>query len=201
MNQRLKYLGTGVTCQEVPSEISIVINISGCPHKCEGCHSDYLWEYEGRYVSEDLDMIITPYKDLCTCVTFMGGDQNIVELGELCERVSKEYGLKTCVYSGLPVTPENRALLESIHPDYYKIGEYDKNLGGLSDYRTNQRMYKRSREDMSLAKQKNIYSEYDNITKAFWKIDLSKEMSVNYDNSLKPRRNKKEGDQGSNQEE
>ena len=50
---KLKYLGYSIVFQEVPDEVTLAINISGCPHKCEGCHSKYLWEYDGHYVSDD----------------------------------------------------------------------------------------------------------------------------------------------------
>ena len=46
----LKYINYDIVFQEVPNEISLVFNISGCPHKCEGCHSKYLWEYTGNLI-------------------------------------------------------------------------------------------------------------------------------------------------------
>ena len=58
---KLKYLGYSIVFQEVPGEVTLAINISGCPHKCEGCHSKYLWEYDGHYVSDDLEDLIKKY--------------------------------------------------------------------------------------------------------------------------------------------
>lgn len=49
----LKYCSYDIVFQEVPNETTLVFNISGCPHKCEGCHSKYLWDYVGKYVKED----------------------------------------------------------------------------------------------------------------------------------------------------
>ena len=88
---KLKYLGYSIVFQEVPDEVTLAINISGCPHKCEGCHSKYLWEYEGNYISDDLVKLIEKYKGLITCVCFMGGDQNQKELTDLLILVHK-YG-------------------------------------------------------------------------------------------------------------
>ena len=41
----LKYVNTAVVFQEIPDEVTLAINISGCPCRCPGCHShniDYL---------------------------------------------------------------------------------------------------------------------------------------------------------------
>ena len=133
---KLKYLGYSIVFQEVPNEVSLAINISGCPHKCEGCHSKYLWEYNGNYIADDLVKLIEQYKSLITCVCFMGGDQCEQDL-IYCLNVIKTYGLKTCLYSGADEVNSN---IQN-HLDYLKIGHYDKLLGGLDQQTTNQRMY------------------------------------------------------------
>lgn len=132
-NRPLKYLGYGITLQEVPNEISLFINISGCPHKCEGCHSDYLWAYEGKYIGDDLLKILGEYYGLITCVCFMGGEQNMNELYDYL-RYIKLLGLKTCLYSGCELIEE----VEEIVPylDYLKIGRYD-NSKIINDYISN----------------------------------------------------------------
>ena len=43
----LNYLNTGVVFQEIPDEVTLSINITGCPSRCPGCHSQYLWENIG----------------------------------------------------------------------------------------------------------------------------------------------------------
>jgi anaerobic ribonucleoside-triphosphate reductase activating protein len=135
---KLKYLGYATVFQEVPNEISLAINISGCPHHCEGCHSKYLWEYKGNYISNDIDKLIDQYDNLISCVCFMGGDQNINELAELLKQV-KNRNLKTCIYSGR----DDKEYFDNILPliDYLKIGRYIEKLGGLNSKTTNQRMY------------------------------------------------------------
>lgn len=134
----LKYLGYGITFQEVPNETSLVINISGCPHHCEGCHSEYLWEYEGDYISKKIYNIINKYDGLFTCVCFMGGEQNIKELKNLFG-IIKSLGYKTCLYSGLDDKNYFKDMYSTI--DYLKIGRYIKELGGLDNNRTNQKFY------------------------------------------------------------
>lgn len=154
---KLKYLGYSVVFQEVPDEVTLAINISGCPHKCEGCHSKYLWEYEGNYISDDLDDLIKKYNGLITCVCFMGGDQNQKELTDLLITVHK-YGLKAALYTG-------RDFMGDLHIrvlgnlDYCKIGHYDSNCGGLDNPNTNQVMLKWDWKT----------NQWNDITHKFWK--------------------------------
>ena len=142
----LKYLGYSVTFQEVPNEISLIINISGCPHKCEGCHSEYLWEYDGKFVSDDIYKIIKQYDGLISCVCFMGGDQNIKELNNYL-RYIKSIGLKTCIYSGEGFD-YFKDYLDNI--DWLKCGKYidelrcDNNIQyGIKLATSNQKIYKK----------------------------------------------------------
>lgn len=137
MQKKLKYDSYDIVFQEVPNEITLVFNITGCPHKCEGCHSKYLWKNHGNFVSDDIKNLINKYKGMITCVCFMGGDQNINELNQLLI-LTRQEKLKTCVYSGLDtVDVFDLQLL-----DYLKIGSYNQDLGGLNCKTTNQKMYK-----------------------------------------------------------
>lgn len=146
-NLPLKYLGYGIVLQEVPDEISLAINISGCPHKCEGCHSKYLWEYEGEYLSEYFINIIETYKLFISCICFMGGEQNQEELLEYLKH-AKSIGLKTCLYSGCDSINDIEMLLPYL--DWVKTGRYDELLKtndniqyGVKLATSNQHMYKK----------------------------------------------------------
>ncbi len=146
-NLPLKYLGYSIALQEVPNEISLVINVSGCPHKCEGCHSQYLWEYKGNYISEDFNNILNFYDGMITCVCFMGGEQNVDELESYLKYV-KEYGLKTCLYSGCDSIEEIATLLPYL--DWIKVGRYEESLRtdnniqyGIKLATSNQHIYKK----------------------------------------------------------
>ena len=154
---KLKYLGYSIVFQEVPGEVTLAINISGCPHKCEGCHSKYLWEYEGNYISDDLNGLIEKYKGLITCVCFMGGDQNLGDLYRCIQQV-KDNNLKVAIYTGLDnIIRLGHAIIQK--SDYIKYGHYDASLGGLDHPQTNQKMLMFN----------NTTSQYDDITYKFQK--------------------------------
>lgn len=135
----MKYVDYEVTFQEVPDEISLCINISNCPCKCEDCHSSYLAEDIGDpLTSEILKQLIDLNRGI-TCVTFMGGDAEPDEIVNLSRWIKAHYNLKVAWYSGR----------EEIYPkikldclDYIKVGPYRKYKGPLSKDTTNQIMYK-----------------------------------------------------------
>lgn len=142
MIQKLKYVNYGIVLEEVPDEISLAINVSGCLYRCEGCHSAYLWDYIGNYLEDDIEKLIDKYKDYITCVCLMGGDHNIIELYKVCKLIKNKYGLKVCIYSGHDTGDIFSTFIADGILDYLKIGPYISKLGGLNSPITNQRMFK-----------------------------------------------------------
>lgn len=142
--KKLKYIDTAITFSEAPDEISLCINISGCPFRCAGCHSPYLQKDEGDVLTiEVLDDLISKNSGI-TCVCFMGGDGNPYELMRLIRHVKMNYrDLKTCWYSGGDQTYHNLYIEGISHAllDYVKYGGYDAEQGPLDDPNTNQRFY------------------------------------------------------------
>ena len=142
----LLYSHYDVTFQEVPGEVSLVFDITGCLHRCQGCHSQFLWEYTGFPLLADMPHLLGKYSGMITCVCFMGGDQNKDELLLAC-RVVKQAHLKTCLYSGLTALEFYKlscaypSFLAEYYFDYIKLGPYIESFGGLSDKSTNQRFY------------------------------------------------------------
>lgn len=134
---RLKYAGHSVVFQEVPNEIALAFNITGCPHGCPGCHTPELREDIGRPLLDDLDSLLKWYRHAITCVCFMGGDHCIDELKEALQ-IAKDAGKKTCLYSGSDTASEFAELIPLL--DYLKVGHYDNQLGGLNNPNTNQFM-------------------------------------------------------------
>ncbi|MBS7355125.1 MAG: hypothetical protein KIG86_01615 [Eubacteriales bacterium] len=135
----LKYTSYTVVFQEVPDEVSLAFEVSGCPFKCEGCHSPHLWGDVGVPLLASLADVVEQYAPYITCVCFMGGTQNIDELCKALQIV-KTYHLKTCVYAG----NDNLSEMADILPltDYLKMGSYQQSLGALNSLTTNQRFYR-----------------------------------------------------------
>lgn len=136
----LKYVDTKVTFSEVPDEISLCINISNCPCHCKNCHSSYLAQDIGEELScKRLEELLQDNKGI-TCVSFMGGDINPIEIVGLANYIKLFYpGLKVAWYSGKQELPKHF----NIEPfNFIKLGPYIEELGPLNSKTTNQRFYK-----------------------------------------------------------
>ena len=133
----MKYTDTQIGFQEFPDEISLLINISNCPFHCPGCHSPELWEDIGTPLTiDELDRLILSNKGI-TLVGFMGGNPKYINI--LAGYIVMNYkNLKVGWYTG------DKTIREEIDTDwfdYIKLGPYIKELGGLDNPNTNQRMY------------------------------------------------------------
>ena len=129
------YYNFQVVLQEVPGEISLCFSISGCNKHCDGCHSPFLWkEGNGSVLTKEVyTSILNQYKNLATCVLFMGGEWHQKELIEMLQ-LAKIKKLKTCLYTG-----ENAVSEEIIdHLTWLKTGMWKQELGGLESRLTNQ---------------------------------------------------------------
>lgn len=151
----LKYVDTKVVFAEIPDEITLAINISGCPCNCKGCHSSYL----AKNIGEPLDLqhltnLIDSNKGI-TCVCIMGGDANPSEVDDIAQDIKEYYPeLKVGWYSGRQELSKD---IELGNFDYIKLGPYIEEFGPLNSKTTNQRFYKVSD------------GELVDITSRFWK--------------------------------
>ncbi len=139
----LKYVNTDVVFQEIPDETTLAINISGCPCRCPGCHSSYLWNDIGTELTPaSLEKLIEDDGGRgITCVCFMGGDSEPGTVNKLASLVKEKHPyLKIGWYSGRTVMS---SAIDRRNFDYIKIGPYIRHLGSLSSPRTNQRMYRK----------------------------------------------------------
>lgn len=137
----LQFQNYNIVFQEIPEEITLAINISGCPNRCKGCHSPHLWDNIGDLLDINvLEKLVNRYKEAITCVCFMGGDSDPKEVERLAThiRAISKGAIKTAWYSGRQCLPESCSIIKF---DYIKLGEYVQDLGGLSSPKTNQRMY------------------------------------------------------------
>ena len=134
----LKYLNTQVTFSEIPDEITLCINITGCKVGCEGCHSSYLAEDIGEPLDlQHLTNLIDSNRGI-TCVCIMGGDANPSEVDDIAQDIKEYYpNLKVGWYSGRDYISKD-INLENFN--YIKYGHYDENKGPLNSKTTNQVM-------------------------------------------------------------
>lgn len=153
----LKYVNTGVVFQEIPDEVTLSINLSNCPCHCPGCHSQYLWQDIGTPLTAlALEKLIAQYGGDITCVCFMGGDAEPTYVNTLARFLRREHPqLKIAWYSGRTRIPKT---VDKSDFDYIKVGPYIAHLGCLKERTTNQRLYKRTVD--------NIFTD---ITTRFWK--------------------------------
>ena len=137
----LKCCSYDVVCQEIPDEITLAVNISGCPNRCPGCHSPWLWEDEGEDLTEELlSALMDRYASAVTCFCFMGGDADPAEVERLARRIRDAYPhLKTAWYSGRESLPDGFDLKVL---DFLKLGPYKAELGALKSPSTNQALYR-----------------------------------------------------------
>ena len=136
----LKYVDTKVVFQEVPNEITLAINISGCPCNCRGCHSSYLAEDIGEPLDlQHLTNLIDSNKGI-SCVCIMGGDANPSKVDDIAQDIKEYYPeLKVGWYSG---RQELSKEIELKWFDYIKLGPYIPVRGPLDNPYTNQKFYK-----------------------------------------------------------
>lgn len=181
-SSKLKYDGYAVVFQEIPGEVSVAINITQCPYKCEGCHSPQLREDIGKVLDEqELDKIIGENFGT-TCVLFMGGDLRPENIMQLADYVRSTYShFKTAWYSG-----RDQFIKEACrHLDYYKVGSYKKDKGPLTSPTTNQILFKiqASDENDTYEVSPIIFSKikkHDTSVVHFTKLEKPKEYGYYY---------------------
>ena len=153
----LKYVNTAVVFQEIPDEVTLAVNISGCPCRCPGCHSRYLWDDTGLPLTpEAIDAFAEKYRDGITCIAFMGGDADPKGVDMLAQYIHEEHPLfKVAWYSGRTIISP---LINKQDFDYIKIGPYIRHLGPLKSPTTNQRLYRKTEQ-----------GDFEDITARFWR--------------------------------
>ncbi len=144
----LRFHNYDIVFQEIPSEVTLAINISGCPNHCKGCHSPHLWNDIGEVLDESsITVLMEKYGNAITCICFMGGDSEPNEVERLAVHIreSIKQPMKIAWYSGKQNIPKSCNLQNF---DYIKLGAYIEELGGLESPKTNQRLYKITNEKM-----------------------------------------------------
>ncbi|MBQ6436928.1 MAG: anaerobic ribonucleoside-triphosphate reductase activating protein [Bacteroidales bacterium] len=134
----LKFYNFDIVFQEIPSETTLAVNITGCPFRCEGCHSPHLREDIGEPLTEEALRVLSQHYPGITCICLMGGDADPAEVARLAGFVRRELGKKSAWYSGAEAIPEG---IDRTSFDFIKVGPYRAEYGSLKDPDTNQRLY------------------------------------------------------------
>src|SRR5574344_144655 len=132
----LKFLDVAVVTEEIPTEISLAIELTCCPHHCEGCHSPQLQQDQGGEVNNELIDLLLKHNQNITCIVFMGGDNDHEAVGRIADYVRSK-NIKAAMYSGDDII--DKRLVP--HLDYYKVGSYKHEMGPLNNRGTNQHLY------------------------------------------------------------
>ena len=178
----LTYKDTAIVFREIPDEVTLAINIAGCPVHCPDCHSKHLWKNDGVVLDlYELDHLIKNNPGI-TCVSLMGGDNDVQAVHTLLYFVKTNYDLKTSWWSGRENIPDCEFLSAL---DYLKLGPYIKELGGLDSPKTNQKLYKVVAKDTEVspvvgfnddgdeAYLSGRYYELEDITNKLWRNEQS----------------------------
>jgi len=141
----MKYTTYDIVFREIPGEVTLAINLSNCPFRCEGCHSPELQEDLGEPFSvEKLAKLIAQNPGI-TCVCFMGGDRSLAELKALSQSIPSR-SFKRAWYSGRSELPKEMLA----YFEYIKIGPYIKDRGPLDSKMTNQRLYRINKQNSGI---------------------------------------------------
>lgn len=142
----IRYAETRVTFEEVPDEITLCVNLTGCPYTCQGCHSPWMRDKNSGapLTLMTLDRLIHN-ADGISCVAFMGGDAEPESVLNAAKFIHDNFNtIKTCWYSGSAVPPasgSDNSVLSYESINYLKIGPWINELGPLGSPTGNQRMY------------------------------------------------------------
>lgn len=154
----LKYLNTQVTFAEVPDEITLCINITGCKNGCKNCHSSYLAQDIGTELTFNEIRKLIKKNSGISCVALMGGDAEPDKVNVLASFIINHYSsIKIAWYSGRQELSKD---IELSNFDFIKLGPYKEEFGPLNSRTTNQRFYKVSD------------GELIDITSKFWKHEI-----------------------------
>ena len=128
----LKYTDTQVVFREFPGEVTLAINISGCPNHCPGCHSPELQQDIGEPLNWDTLKDLIEKNPGVTCIGFMGGDNDPMMVKYLAYQIRSHLDMRVGWYTGVGNAQTMREM------DYVKIGTYQEQFGPLDSPTTNQ---------------------------------------------------------------
>ncbi len=140
LKNMLKYYNYDIVFQEIPNEVTLAVNITNCPNRCQGCHSPHLQKDIGKELNEEqIITLMEKYASAITCFCFMGGDaapQQVVRLAGFLRIHYPE--IKIAWYSGCAKLPDEFDIRSF---QYIKLGGYVEELGTLKSDTSNQHLF------------------------------------------------------------
>ena len=136
---------TDIVLEEIPSKVTLAVEISNCQGSCLGCHSPFLRKDIGQELTgSDVDSLIASNFGV-NCFLFLGEGCDLKALLDIASYIKDSYpGIELALYSGREEVEEEIWQLF----DYVKIGPYIAEFGPLNEKSTNQRLYYH-REDIT----------------------------------------------------
>ena len=126
--------------------VRVTLWVSGCTHKCKGCHNSWTWNYnQGKIFAEDSDEILNKLsnwlsRDYVDGLTISGGDpldqdkNTLFELKQIINWVKMNFPTKTIwIYTGYTYEELNEyqlAVVEGI--DVLVDGPYKEELRDIA---------------------------------------------------------------------
>lgn len=167
----MKYSDISICLTEIPDEICLGISVLGCPIHCPDCHSKHLWDINCKGMGKELT-VERLHKILesnfgITCVLFLGGEW-CLDLPILLSNISPTK-YKRALYTGRSYEHMLYGYKDSLlsNLEYLKVGKYNKELGGLDNPNTNQRLYELYHRRYTFYEKK--LSGMKDITYKFWR--------------------------------
>lgn len=143
----LKYVPslTDIVMEEIPTRVTLAIEISNCQGCCVGCHSPFLKTDIGEELTpEVIDALIADNFGV-DCVLLLGEGKDPDAVRSIAQHIRSAHpGLATAIYSGRTSVEDDFFDLF----DYVKVGPYIAEFGPLNNPSTNQRLYYH-REDIT----------------------------------------------------
>ena len=126
--------------------VRVTLWVSGCSHKCKGCHNSWTWNYnQGKIFAEDSDEILNKLsnwlsRDYVDGLTISGGDpldqdkNTLFELKQIVNWVKTNFPSKTIwIYTGYTYEELNEYQLSAIeNVDVLVDGPYKEELRDIA---------------------------------------------------------------------
>ena len=126
--------------------VRVTLWVSGCTHKCKGCHNSWTWNYnQGKIFKEDSDEILNKLsnwlsRDYVDGLTISGGDpldqdkNTLFELKQIVNWVKMNFPSKTIwIYTGYTYEELNEYQLDVVeNTDVLVDGPYKEELRDIA---------------------------------------------------------------------